>query len=789
VRRPLVGLLGLTLVCSTVGVAGQSAQAITPAKAKASGPSAVTHGTHDLPNPLGDKQRALRSEAVQQVLSGDLKTRKRGVSTVVKLGSAASSTPSDSRSRRLSKGNGGETRYVELSRQTTDKVFTILAEFGDERNPNYPDDPSTGAQRFDGPLHNQIPKPELTDNSTVWQPDFSPAYFKKLYFGEGRNVESLKTYYERQSSGRYSVEGTVSDWVKVRYNEARYGRNVCGDIVCSNVWALVRDAANQWVADQTAAGRTDAQIAATLATYDEWDRYDVDGDGNFNEPDGYIDHFQIVHAGGDEADGDPIFGEDAIWSHRWYAYNNDVGSTGPATAPLGGTQIGDSGVWVGDYTMQAENGGLSTIAHEYGHDLGLPDHYDTAGGDNGVEWWTLMAQSRVSKPGDQGLGTRAADLGAWDKLQLGWLDTRAFAANDKATLRIGPHEYNSTLPQAVAVILPPKDVTTDLVEPKSGDHQFWSGAGNDLDNTLSREVALGAGVAELTFAANWDIEQCGPDACDYAYVEVSTDGGDSWEAIPGSITVTDEGNGIDGTSDGWEQAAFDLSAYADSTIGLRFRYQTDPAAGGLGFFVDDVAVTSGGTTVLDDGAENGIEGWEADGFTVVGASITRDYEHYYLASYRTYTSYDRYLATGPYNFGFLNKFPNLVEHFPYQDGLLVTYWDTSQNDNNTSEHPGQGLVLPVDSHPAPLYRVDGAPWRSRVQVYDAPFSTQRTDRVVLHVNSVPSVIPSQRAVPQFDDTQQYWYPEVPLTGVKLPAVGVKMRVLQQGATTMRLRLS
>ena len=28
--------------------------------------------------------------------------------------------------------------------------------------------------------------------------------------------------------------------------------------------------------------------------------------GNFTEPDGYIDHFQIVHAGGDEADGDGL---------------------------------------------------------------------------------------------------------------------------------------------------------------------------------------------------------------------------------------------------------------------------------------------------------------------------------------------------------------------------------------------------------------------------------------------------------------------------------------------------
>jgi len=83
-------------------------------------------------------------------------------------------------------------------------------------------------------------------------------------------------------------------------------------------------------ADQEKQGRTDAQIAADLKAYDKWDRYDFDGDGNFNESDGYIDHFQLIHAGGDEADGDPIYGEDAIWSHRWYAFANDFGVTGPA---------------------------------------------------------------------------------------------------------------------------------------------------------------------------------------------------------------------------------------------------------------------------------------------------------------------------------------------------------------------------------------------------------------------------------------------------------------------------
>ena len=56
-----------------------------------------------------------------------------------------------------------------------------------------------------------------------------------------------------------------------------------------------------------------------------------------------------------------------------------------------------------------ENGGSSVFNHEYGHDLGLPDLYNRAGtGDteNSVNWWSLMAPSRVDGPRDVGLGQR-----------------------------------------------------------------------------------------------------------------------------------------------------------------------------------------------------------------------------------------------------------------------------------------------------------------------------------------------------------------------------------------------
>ena len=80
---------------------------------------------------------------------------------------------------------------------------------------------------------------------------------------------------------------------------------VCASVVCNNAPVLVVDAINALVERYAKQGRTTAQIRRELAVFDQQDRYDYDGDGNFDEPDGYIDHFQIVHAGGDESDGDP----------------------------------------------------------------------------------------------------------------------------------------------------------------------------------------------------------------------------------------------------------------------------------------------------------------------------------------------------------------------------------------------------------------------------------------------------------------------------------------------------
>ncbi|WP_020393275.1 immune inhibitor A domain-containing protein [Kribbella catacumbae] len=790
-RTTAIGVLSLAVLAG-LGQLPQSVAGPAPAGGDApSGPAAVKAGPDELPNALEDKRRDLRERALTNVLNGSAKVEQRGTSKVVKVGQEVDVPATRDASGRLKLAAKRKDQYVELAREKTDKIFVILAEFGNQRHPDFPDkdtDPDTaGPATFDGPLHNAIPAPDRsTDNSTVWQADYSPDYYRQLYFGKG---DSVKTYYEKQSSGRYSVDGMVSDWVKVPYNEARYGRSngyPCDDTICGNTWNLISDAVAQWVKGQQAAGRTEGQIKSALASYDQWDRYDFDADGNFNEPDGYLDHFQIVHSGGDQADGDPHQGEDAIWSHRWYAFGSTT--TGPQANKLGGTQIGSTGLWIGDYTIQPENGGLSVFAHEYGHDLGLPDHYDTSGkpSQNPVNWWSVMAQSRSGAKGDVGIGLKPQDLGTWDKLQLGWLDYETVKAGQTKTIDLGPHEYNSKKAQGVVVVLPKKKVTTQLVKPVTGTKSWWSGTGDKLTNTLSRKVTLPAGKASLDFQANWKIEDCGADACDYAYVEVND--GSGWKAIPGSITKAAEANGIDGDSKGWQPAKFDLSAFAGKTIDLRFRYATDAATHELGFFADDLKLTAGGKTLLDDGAESGANGWTATGFQAVGDSITREYDNYYLASNYTYNSFNKYLKFGPYNFVGAPR-PNWVEHFPYQDGLLVSYWDTSHKDNETAVHPGQGQWLPIDANPEPRVRLDGAYWRGTIQSYDSTFGLQKSDSFNLTVAGKQNYVRGADAVQTFDDRKEFWTSKIPSYGVKVPHAGVKIRVVTQQGTSMRIVVS
>ncbi len=711
-------------------------------------------------------------------------------------------------------------RWVQLSRESTDRIFVVIAEFGNTRHSAFPDTntdgtPASDALTFQGPAHNRIPAPDRTvDNSTLWQPDYNQAHYTDMYFNR------MARYYESQSSGRYSVDGEVTEWVRVPFNEARYGRDVCGSIICNNTWFLIRDALAYWVKGQLDTGRTTAQIASYLRTFDRQDRYDIDGDGNFAEPDGFIDHFQIVHAGGDQAAGDPQQGTDAIWSHRWYA---QVSGGGPGGLPgvnagqggaSGGLTIPNNpvGVWVGDYTIQPENGGLGVFAHEFGHDLGLPDLYDTSGNTGGAEnstgFWTLMSSgANIGDGGPDGIGDAPTDLGAWEKFQLGWLgcDTCAGGrfydlarARTRSLHSVGPAEGATRGGvQALIVQLPDKRKETTIVAPKTGSFVYWSTMGDDLETTMTRPFTIPAG-ATLSADVWYDIEE----AFDYAFLEVSSNGGATWTPVLTNLSdpaANDQsgfnasGTGITGSSGGLYRS-LTATLPGSGAVLVRFRYRTDSAVTQTGFVIDNIAITGNAL----DGAET-VTGWTFDGFKRTTGTEVSFHLNAYVAENRGYRGYDTSLRTA-YNFGFLNTRPDWVEHFPYQDGLLINYWDETFGDNNVGDHPGGGLILPVDAHPSFYHSYDGHLLRPRVLSFDSTFGLERTEAITVHKNGRPTRIPSQPAVPVFDDSKAYWFNndghgatgshpgqyQPGWVGVNVPRTGTQVRV--RGATADRMHV-
>ena len=75
-----------------------------------------------------------------------------------------------------------------------------------------------------------------------------------------------------------------------------------------------------------------------------------------------------------------------------------------------------------NYTTQPEDAGVGVISHEYGHDLGLPDLYDSIGPtDTDVGWWDLMSTGSHSGPVFQSIPTH---MGAWSKYVLGWINPK-----------------------------------------------------------------------------------------------------------------------------------------------------------------------------------------------------------------------------------------------------------------------------------------------------------------------------------------------------------------------------
>lgn len=163
--------------------------------------------------------------------------------------------------------------------------------------------------------------------------------------------------------------------------------------------------------------------------------------------DGFIDNIYFFYAGKGEADsGDG----NAIWPHS--AYYSDIATQAGAAQ----TSLKLDGVEVGNYTCSNEiNGtlitpqpaGIGTFVHEFGHVLGLADHYDVNYGITTFApgYFDTMAQASYNNNGN----TPAA-FSAYERACLGWIDLTVLK-NGVDTLNVLPDLNDSNKAYVVPV--------------------------------------------------------------------------------------------------------------------------------------------------------------------------------------------------------------------------------------------------------------------------------------------------------------------------------------------------
>ncbi|MEX0785222.1 MAG: hypothetical protein WD939_01155 [Dehalococcoidia bacterium] len=173
------------------------------------------------------------------------------------------------------------------------------------------------------------------------------------------------------------------------------------------------------------------------------------------------------------------------------------------------------------------------------------------------------------------------------------------------------------------------DVAYLAAQEEAGGAFWWSGRGDSIDATLTRDLDLtGVSEATLTFRTWFDIERW----YDFGYVAVSEDAGETWQALAGRHTTTDDptkssyGPGYSGESGdepGWVDERIDLTPFAGSRILLRFEYVTDAGLNRPGWAIDDIAVPVIG--FIDD-AERDVGGWHREGFRILDERLPQRFE-------------------------------------------------------------------------------------------------------------------------------------------------------------------
>jgi len=624
----------------------------------------------------------------------------------------------------------------------TVKVLTILIDFPDL------------------PYNNN----RLTSADTgMFYSDYNVDHYRQTMFStngytgpSGQTLMSAYQYFQRESGNEFFFTGEVFGWVTAENNADFYGANDAdNDDNDQDAESLIQEAITKAVA----ANNID------LNDYDLEDPYDIDQDGVFNEPDGIIDHVNIFHSSIGEEAGGGVLNDNAIWSHRFA-----IGRT------TGGYLIPGTTKRAYNYTIQPIDAAAGVIVHEFGHDLGLSDEYDTAGSRVGAPtgFWSAMASGSY---GGIPAGTKPTGFSslAREILQTvhgaNWINQTTVDLDD---LRAAPQtidlveaiNHASGINQ-VKITIP--DPLIPFGAPFAGTYQYYSNEGDNLQNEMSFELVVpNANSVILSMKARWEIEQ------DYDYVQLSVDG----QAIKGNVTADSNplahlstvtnyitGNSIDLASAqgalGWIDLTYDLAAFVGQTVSIKIAYITDEHAGGFGFAVDDFALdVDGVNSVLDDAEQVNstvFKGFERISDTRVGQPQN------YLVQLRSHNQVDEGLAQ-----------PSIG----YDRGVVIWFANQNYSNNKVVEHPGYGFVGVVDADQNLIGTSN-----SSVQMRDAAFSLYNQT----NFNGDNNLSPNST----FNDTDDYSSPDKLASGLVLPVHGLSIELLSQAAdsSTATIQLS
>lgn len=735
-KRTWSGFLAAALIMGVVGAgSGMSDVSAKPKPSEEEGPF-VDWGTVNVERlaqaliDQGKIDRDAPSKDVEQAVKEYVKNRKvpHGIDTSTKAGKKAKKGLEQVRERGHKNANRGLKKGLARAPHTDQLVMALI---------EYPDFP-----------HNQIKQEE----GNLYTEDFSPKHYEQMLFHpdgyttpEGLDLMTMTQYYQAQSGGSWTVDGTVIPWIEAEHEAAYYGGNN-SDGSDKAPRELVQETLEQ----------VGESIRGNEEKFDQRDPYDLDSDGNVMEPDGLLDNLMLIHSGiGEEAGGGELE-EDAIWSHRWTLKEP--------------TEIPGTSLKAYDYMIQPEDGAVGVFAHEYGHNLGLPDLYDTIGSGLGspVGSWSLMSAGSWN---GKVLGTEPTGLDPWSKMYLqatyggNWISPMEMdyeAIKGKRHVPIKEAVSSDPRKKVLKVNLP--DVEKEPpTQPVGGEYAYFSDYGDDLNTKMtSQPIDLTrAESARLTFDSWREIET----GYDYLYVRVI-------DTATGEKTTLQSYD--DSTEGEWVQESLDLSAFAGKKIQLEFNYVTDGGLSKAGFYADHITVEADGLPIFQDDAE-GEPKFQLDGFKHFDGSGEK-FPSFYLIEWRTHNGVDQGLAN-------LRRGQSFITYDP---GMVVWHYDgryAKGADNHTGNHPGEGFLGVVDAHQRVHYWNDDPdhPATDRYQVLDAAFGHEPTSEI--HIDNYVDLgsmhYPSLPGVPVFYDGNDYSMPGAEDVGKILPQLGLQFKVKKE----------